>query len=195
MGKRIKYNLIYVLLGPDRSAYVGQTSDPVNRRSRYKTLTCKNQRLVYASLIEHGHDKHSFRELLVLEETATREQMDFYEKFYFSLYQELGYKMLNLKSPGWKGVPGRESRDKMSISQTGRIPWNAGTKGVCKAWNKGLSICRKKYKLRVNGEVVEISNLQEFCRNNGVNYSSMIHFLSAKGNYAHRKEFMGYERA
>lgn len=138
MGKRNKYKVIYVLLGPDMSAYVGQTTDPINRKSRYKTLTCKNQRLVYDSLLRHGYDKHQFKELLVLPDNADRKQMDFYEIFYHSLYSELGYRMLNLKSPGWNGVPGEESKERLSNAHIGQLPWNAGTKGVCKAWNKGL---------------------------------------------------------
>lgn len=138
MGRRTKYNLIYVLLGPDRSAYVGQTSDPVNRRSRYKTLTCKNQRLVYESLLKYGYAAHQFKELIVLPDESTRSEMDFYEIFYHSLYQELGYRMMNLKSPGWNGVPGIESKNRSIQSHIGKTPWNKGLIGSQKAWNKGL---------------------------------------------------------
>lgn len=194
MGRRIKYNLIYVLLGPDRTAYVGQTSDPVNRRSRYKTLTCKNQRLVYESLLKHGHDKHKFKELLVLPDEATREQMDFYEIFYHSLYKELGYTMLNLKSPGWNGLSPLESNKAGALKRVGKKPWNAGTKGVCKAWNTGLSIPRKTYTLRKGSILIQIDNLKEFCKENELNYTTMVHFLSGKGQYQKRTEFRGYER-
>jgi len=194
MGKRIKYNLIYVLLGPDRSAYVGQTSDPVNRRSRYKTLTCKNQRLVYASLLKHGHDKHKFKELLVLPDDSTREQMDFYEIFYHSLYKELGYTMMNLKSPGWNGVSPKESNQMGASKRKGRKPWNAGTKGLIKSWNTGLSIPRRSYTVKKGSILVQIDNLKQFCKENELNYTTMVHFLSGKGQYEKRTHFQGYER-
>lgn len=118
MGRRNKFKCIYVLLAPERAAYVGQTTDPINRKSRYKTMTCKNQTDVYASLVKHGYPKHEFKIILRLPDSATRDMLDFWEKFYFSLYKEVGYRMLNLKSPGWNGRP--------------------GVIGAQKAWNKGL---------------------------------------------------------
>ncbi len=139
MGNRIKSKCIYVLLGPNKTAYVGQTIDPINRKSRYKTLTCKNQRQVYDSLLRHGYSNHSFCILQTLDNSASREEMDFFESFYFFLYLNMGFSMLNLKSPGWKGVPCQESRDRMGKAHIGMKPWNTGTKGICKAWNKGLN--------------------------------------------------------
>lgn len=138
MGRRIKYNCIYVLLGPNRTAYIGQTSDPINRKSRYKTLTCKNQRLVYESLLKFGFAQHQFKVVIKLKNEATREEMDFYEKYYFSIYKECGYSMLNLKSPGWNGTHNHESIKRSIQSLKGKIPWNKGKKGCQEAWNKGL---------------------------------------------------------
>lgn len=40
-----------------------------------------------------------------------------------------------IKSCGCKTL---ETREKMSISHIGRIAWNKGTRGICKAWNKGI---------------------------------------------------------
>lgn len=139
MAGRRKYNCIYVLFGPNKSAYVGQTTDPINRKSRYKTMTCKNQRLVFESLSLYGWPSHQFKVVIELPVGSTREAMDFYETFYYSLYAELGYKMLNLKSTGWNGKPCAESLKRQSESHKGRTPWNKGRKGVQEAWNKGLT--------------------------------------------------------
>jgi hypothetical protein len=138
MGNRKKYKVIYVLLGPGKSAYVGQTSDPINRKSRYKTLTCGKQRLVFESLSLHGFDNHEFKEITTLPDMVSRKTMDFYEIYWHSFYESMGYRMMNLKSPGWNGIPSIESRQLSSDSHKGNKPWNFGTKGICKAWNKGL---------------------------------------------------------
>lgn len=195
MSKRTKFNCVYVLLAPNKAAYIGQTTDPINRKSRYKTLTCKNQRKVYGSLLLYGYESHEFRVLLTLPKNATRQVMDFYENFFYELYQSQGYNMLNLKSPGWNGKPGEESCELMSKSRQGNKPWNTGTKGKCKAWNKGLSIARKSYTVIKNGETLKIDHLKNFCTENNLNYTTMVHFLSGKGQYEKQTTFKGYERA
>jgi hypothetical protein len=35
-------------------------------------------------------------------------------------------------------VVSKETRQKQSLAHLGHTPWNKGTKGICKAWNKGL---------------------------------------------------------
>jgi hypothetical protein len=138
MSKRTKFKCIYVLLCPKKCAYVGQTTDPINRKSRYKTIRCKNQRLVYDSLLAHGYDAHEFKILMQLPDSATRSDLDYYETFFFEVYQSNGYKMLNLKSTGWNGVPGEDTRRRQSESHKGMTPWNKGVVGSQVAWNKGL---------------------------------------------------------
>lgn len=138
MGKRIKYNCIYGLFAPNNKVYIGQTTDPVNRKSRYKTMTCKNQRKVIESLKEYGYDKHEFKVLHTLNDGATREQMDYHEAFFFAHYSQLGLELLNLKSAGWNGKPNDEVRKRLSDSHKGQIAWNKGKKGLQVAWNKGL---------------------------------------------------------
>lgn len=138
MSTRRKSKVIYVLSGPNKTAYVGQSTDPINRKSRYKTLTCYNQTEVYNSLLKSGYSNHKFKIIVTLSDEATRDEMDFYEKFYFSLYQECGYTMLNLKSPGWNGRPNAIALQRQSDSHKGNIPWNKNKKGLQKAWNKGL---------------------------------------------------------
>lgn len=138
MGRRNKFKCIYGLFAPNNQVYIGQTTDPINRKSRYKTLTCKNQRKVYNSLLEHGYENHEFKILHTLDNNATREQLDYHEQFFFSLYQHLGYSLLNLKSAGWNGVPCSESIQRLRDSHIGQVAWNKGLIGAQIAWNKGL---------------------------------------------------------
>lgn len=138
MGKRTKFKCIYVLTGPDKVAYVGQTTDPVNRKSRYKTLTCKNQTDVYASLIKHGYENHEFKILLRLSDDSSRRDLDIYEQIFYEWYQASGYTLLNLKSPGWHGRPNAIALQRASAAHKGARAWNKGLKGAQVAWNKGL---------------------------------------------------------
>jgi len=138
MGKRNKFKCIYGLFAPDNSVYIGQTTDPINRKSRYKTLTCKNQRKVYDSLKEYGYDQHEFKILHLLNDDSDRTVLDYHEAFFFEVYKQLGYKLLNLKSAGWNGKPNDEARKRASESHKGKPTWNKGLKGAQVAWNKGL---------------------------------------------------------
>lgn len=139
MGKRIKFKCIYILTAPDNSVYVGQTTDPVNRKSRYKTMTCKNQRLVYESLKKHGYDTHEFKIIHTLADDADRVQLDYHEAFFYALYEQMGYNLLNLKTAGWNGKPCDDSKKLLSESHKGQNPWNKGLRGAQVAWNKGLT--------------------------------------------------------
>lgn len=138
MSKRNKFKCIYGLFAPNNSVYIGQTTDPINRKSRYKTLTCKNQRKVFESLKEYGYDQHEFKVLHVLNDDATREQLDYHEAFFFALHEQLGFRLLNLKSAGWNGKPNAEVIQRLSDSHKGQAPWNKGKRGAQIAWNKGL---------------------------------------------------------
>lgn len=138
MGRRNLITCIYVLIAPDKNVYVGQTTDVINRRSRYKTMTCKNQRLVYQSLVTHGYDKHRFVILMNFERGVERHKLDFHEDLFYKLYQSAGWKLLNLKTAGWNGKPCEESRILLSNSHKGQRAWNKGLVGVQIAWNKGL---------------------------------------------------------
>lgn len=102
-------------------------------------MTCKNQRKVFESLKEYGYEKHEFKILHTLNNDSSRDQLDYHEQFFYALYSQLGYNLLNLKSAGWNGKPNHEARKLMSKAHKGRKPWNTGTKGVCVAWNKGLT--------------------------------------------------------
>jgi len=138
MGKRTLTTCIYALIAPENKVYVGQTTDLINSRSRYKTMTCKNQRLVYESLLKYGYDKHSFVVLMNFDRGVERDKLDFHEDLFFKLYERAGYKLLNLKSAGWNGKPCKESLDRLSDSHIGQVAWNKGLVGAQKAWNKGL---------------------------------------------------------
>lgn len=138
MGRRSLITCVYSLVAPDKKVYVGQTTDLINRRSRYKTLTCKNQRKVYESLLKYGYENHNFIVLMNFERGIERSKLDFHEDLFMKLYEKAGYELLNLKSAGWNGKPCKESIERLSNSNKGKTPWNKGKSGAQIAWNKGL---------------------------------------------------------
>jgi hypothetical protein len=66
-----------------------------------------------------------------------------HEKLLISCFKDMKIVLAN-KSDGGKGSTGykhtEESKRKNSLAKIGHIPWNKGTKGVMKAWNKGVPI-------------------------------------------------------
>jgi hypothetical protein len=90
------------------------------------------------SLRRYGFDSHRIDILKHFEYKPNRTELDFWEKFYYSIFESAGYSMMNLKAPGWNGKHSDCSIEKSRVSHAGQKPWNTGTKGVCIAWNKGL---------------------------------------------------------
>lgn len=62
---RKKY-IIYKLTNSIGQIYVGQTRNFIKRIDNYKSLTCKGQQLIYASLLRYGFDNHTIE---ILEES------------------------------------------------------------------------------------------------------------------------------
>ena len=116
---------IYKITSPSGKIYVGQSIDIEKRWKEYIKLRCKNQPKIYASLLKYTPDNHIFE---VIEE-CLREDLDNREIYWGEYYQVIeqglnhviGYK--NLKRS-------KETCDKISIANTGKIPWNKGKVGV-----------------------------------------------------------------
>lgn len=91
-------------------------------------------------------------------------------------------------------VVSKESRQKQSEAQKGRIPWNKGLKGAQVAWNKGKHIPRKTYYFKRDEELIEIKDLKIYCKENNINYSCMVALHNATGQYKTRGKYKNYER-
>lgn len=84
----------------------------------------------------------------------------------------------------------------------GNVGWNKGTKGMGlqNAWNKGVKgmFC-KEYKFLKDGNEIVINNLQEYCKENGLTYTRMVHLNShgaaekpKKPHYTSQNYYKGY---
>lgn len=192
--RHIKRTGIYKMVSPSGKVYIGQSRDLTNRKSRYKTLCCKNQIKLYNSLLKYGFDNHNFSVVIYLDQSIPQADLDWHEWFYMQMYIDAGYELLNLREAGSYGKHPIESRLKNSQSHKGKIPWNKGKRGLQIAWNKGIHEPRKKYKFKYKGELVEIENLKLYCSKNSLSYCAMINLHNAKHHYKN-KPYKEYERA
>ena len=51
---------IYKITSPSNRVYIGSTNNIGTRKRNYKSLSCKQQRKLYNSLLKYGWDNHSF---------------------------------------------------------------------------------------------------------------------------------------
>ena len=86
-----------------------------------------------------------------------------------------------------------KTRQKLSNSHLGQIPWNKGKKEYQVAWNKGIHTPRKKYKFIKDKEIIEIDNLKKYCIENGLVYGSMIALNKGTGFYGKKGRYKEYE--
>lgn len=145
---------IYKLTSPSGRIYIGKTCNFKERMYYYKRGFCKSQRLLHYSLGKYGFDSHAldileeFENVLSLANEKEKYWILFYKTNRYKYPQQKG---LNL-TDGGDGIVGvkytEERREKLSKYQKenpnsgqfkkGSIPWSTGTKGLIKAWNKGV---------------------------------------------------------
>lgn len=109
---------IYKITNPKNKVYIGQSTNIEERLYRYKILHCKNQTLIYRSLIKYGVDKHKFE---ILHECEP-EQLNELEIYYIELFQCFNNKYgLNLRSGGGSGgYMSDETKNKLSKINIGK---------------------------------------------------------------------------
>ena len=122
----MKKGYIYKITSPTGKIYIGKTTNINNRKSSYRSLLCKNQHILYNSLIKHGFETHTFE--VVKEGLFTREELAKLETYYiihfgsFVRWNESGMN-LTLGGEGWKGGSHTvQTKQKISESKKGKPP-------------------------------------------------------------------------
>lgn len=82
---------IYKITSPTGRIYIGQAIDIRARFCTYKRLACKQQPLLYRSIIKHGFSAHTFE---VIKE-CSREELNNLESYFIDFYECLGKCGLN----------------------------------------------------------------------------------------------------
>lgn len=89
---------IYKITSPKNEVYIGQSWNLLRRLTTYKrhSKSIKGQPKLYASITEHGADKHVYEIIYVVEDdTPTQVELSEREAHYYNLYKQAGYSMLN----------------------------------------------------------------------------------------------------
>jgi group I intron endonuclease len=109
---------IYKITSPTNKIYIGSSIDIENRIKYYKSLDCKGQKRLYASLKKYGFSNHFFE---ILEE-CNIEELHTKESLYGIAFNVLGINGLNCVLPKTNSNfthVSEETRKRMSEAKTG----------------------------------------------------------------------------
>lgn len=113
--------VIYKITSPTNKIYIGQSWNWIKRKSVYKRLACKEQILIYNSLLKHGYEKHIIEIIEELSLDVSQNDLNNREIYWWNYFKDLKFKMLNLRYPGSNGKLSIETIKKMSNSLKGRV--------------------------------------------------------------------------
>jgi len=168
---------IYKIISPSNKVYIGQSVNIRKRFNAYRYAKCKGQIKLYRSFIKYGVEKHIFE---IIEE-CNIEELNKKERYYQDLYNAIcpknGLNCLLTATETKSKVFSKETREKMSISRTGKTQSKETREKVSKA-NKGKLFSketREKLSIAAKGRIRTEEHLKNRCKiildtNNGVFY-------------------------
>jgi len=168
---------IYKITNPKGNIYIGRSFNIEKRFSRYKSLNCKSQLMLYRSLLKYGVENHSFDIITIGD--YNNELLNELEIHYIRLYDSFN-KGLNL-TEGGKGMKGFyptvETRKKLSDSKKGKT-YRKGKPHTSKAKKQIGLLNGKKV---INTETGEVYNSGfELSKIIGVNYNTLNCWLNGQ---------------
>lgn len=116
---------IYKITSPSGRIYIGQSWNIKERIRGYKKASFiirkeRQQPVLVASFNKYGAKNHLFEICHELPPDVSQEVLDTYEIFYWQQYIYCGFNMMNVKEPGLGGKLAQSTKDKISISHTGK---------------------------------------------------------------------------
>lgn len=163
---------IYKITSPSGRIYIGQSVDMKKRFRAYKNLSCKNQPIIYNSLLKYGFETHEFEVLC----ECSVEDLNNNERYYQDYFSVIGVNGMNcvltassdksgklseetiikIKIARSKQIITKEHAEKISKANTGRIH-SEETKAKIGMSQKGKIISeesRKKMSKSAKGRVI-----------------------------------------
>ena len=118
------YGYIYKIISPTNRIYVGKTKNLTDRKSAYKNLHCKGQKLLYNSFKKYGFENHKME--IIIEGEYSDDELYGFEIYYIGFYNsyhklnDLGLN-LTLGGEGWRGGKHSDAtKEKISKSKKGK---------------------------------------------------------------------------
>lgn len=111
---------IYKITNPNGKIYIGQSTDIEKRFNRYKQGDCKNQRVLFNSLIKYGWSNHTFE---IIEE-CEKHELNKKERYYQDIFNVLSDNGLNstiVEENGIIKIFSCETIENMSVAAKKRI--------------------------------------------------------------------------
>lgn len=103
--------IIYKITSPSGKVYIGQTRNYVQRICMYRSMACKKQIKLYASLLKHGFNQHTCEIIHKEDQSISQDDLNRWEVYYWRMHIEQGFVMMNVRYPG-NGKMSQEPRDK-----------------------------------------------------------------------------------
>lgn len=107
---------IYIIISPNNSIYIGQTTNFKKRKSRYRNLSCKQQPKLYNSLMKYGFDNHL---ITIIEDNINKNLLNDVETDYIKLYDSFNNGMNLTSGGGCNHIRSEETINKLKIAATG----------------------------------------------------------------------------
>jgi group I intron endonuclease len=123
MKKRIG---IYKITSPSGRVYIGQSWNIDHRIYNYRKYRCEGQRKLHNSFLKYGTESHSFEIIHELPNDISQTIMDEFEQLYMDLYQDCGIQLLNIRKAGSRGRHSNETKEKIRLSNTGKVSYWKG---------------------------------------------------------------------
>lgn len=92
--------VIYRLKSPSGRVYIGQTKYLSQRLSTYRSLKCKAQKKLYASLAKYGFENHQLYIVHKFPNEVSQKVIDNYEMYVIEMHKAMGSEMLNITNGG-----------------------------------------------------------------------------------------------
>lgn len=170
---------IYKITSPTGKIYIGSSINIEKRVKYYKSLDCKGQKRLFASLKKYGFDNHSFE---IIEECSV-EELHYKENMYGMGFEVLGVNGLNSMLPNFDSNFKHVSEETKLRMRNSKI----GSKNTF--FNKKHSeAAREKIRIAQTGRKHTLEHRMKVSLNNAKNKSKIILDLNTGVFYNSAKE-------
>lgn len=172
---RKKVGIIYKIISPSGKVYIGKSINFTKRLRYYAKGGCKNQTVLYNSILKHGWDSHTI-EVLAKSNFPTNETLNILERFFIKYYKTNlrryptcnGMNCTDGGDGNFGAIKTGAELERIRTLRVGKAPWNKG-KTYTKELKEKLSKAHKGKYTRGDNPSAKIL----FDENTGVYFESV----------------------